>query len=210
MANPAWQVSGEYFETCSCDFVCPCVLSNLAAHPTKGDCTFAFAFQIERGRFGTVALDGLAFAVVGWTPGVMGNGNWKVGLIVDERASADQEQAITGIASGQAGGPMAALGPLMTTFLGVEKKPIRFEKSGLRRAVTIAGVLEQAVEGVPSAADPAETLVIDNTLHPVNRRLALAHAVRSTLRAFGLTWDDTSGRNNGHFAPFAWKAAAAA
>ena len=209
MATPAWQVNGEYFETCSCDFVCPCIPSNLAAKPTKGDCTFAFAFQVDRGRFGTVTLDGLAFAVVGWTPGVMGEGNWKVGLIVDERASAEQQQAIAGIASGQAGGPMAALGPLIGTFLGVEKKPIRFEKTGLKRSVSIPGVLEQAVEGVASAANPAETLVIDNTLHPVNARLALAHAAGSRLRAFGLNWEDSSGRNNGHFAPFAWQAAAA-
>lgn len=209
MPNPAWRVSGDYFETCSCDFVCPCVPSNLSAKPTKGDCTFAFAFRIDQGRFGTVTLDSLAFAVVGSTPGVMGQGNWKVGLIVDERASAEQRQAIAAIASGQAGGPMAALGPLIGTFLGIESKPIRFEKSGLKRSVSIPGVLEQAVEGVASAANPSETVVIDNTLHPANTRLALAHALQSRLRAFGLTWEDTSGRNNGHFAPFVWQAAAA-
>jgi len=25
------------------------------------------------------------------------------------------------------------------------------------------------------------------------------------MHAFGINWDDTSGTNNGHFAPFAWK-----
>jgi hypothetical protein len=25
------------------------------------------------------------------------------------------------------------------------------------------------------------------------------------MHGFGIDWDDTSGRNNGHFAPFAWK-----
>jgi hypothetical protein len=25
------------------------------------------------------------------------------------------------------------------------------------------------------------------------------------MHGFGINWDDTSGRNNGHFAPFAWK-----
>ena len=49
--------------------------------------------------------------MIGYTPGVMLEGNWSVGLIVDERATAEQEQAIAAIASGQAGGPMAALGP---------------------------------------------------------------------------------------------------
>jgi hypothetical protein len=209
MAHPAWQVSGDYFETCNCDYVCPCILDNMAAKPTKGECTFAMAFQINRGRFGDVALDGLGFAVVGSTPGVMGEGNWKVGLVIDERATAAQEQAITGIGSGQAGGPMAALGPLVGTFLGAEKKAIHFEKDGLKRSATIPGVLDQAAVGVPSAGKPGEPLFVDNTAHPANARLALMHAIRSRLTIFGLRWEDTSGRNNGHFASFNWQAAAA-
>jgi hypothetical protein len=209
MAHPAWQVSGDYFETCSCDYVCPCILTNMAAKPTKGECTFAMAFQINRGRFGDVPLDGLGFAVVGSTPGVMGEGNWKVGLVIDERSTAQQEQAITGIGSGQAGGPMAALGPLVGTFLGAEKKPIRFEKNGLRRSATIPGVLEQEGEGVPSASKAGDPLFLDNTAHPANARLALMHALRSRLTIVGLRGEDTSGRNNGHFAPFDWQAAAA-
>ena len=208
MANPAWQVSGEYFETCSCDYVCACILTNMAAKPTKGSCHFAMAFQIDRGRYGNVPLDGLGFAVVGMTPGVMAEGNWKVGLVIDERATAEQTDAITGIGSGQAGGPVSALGPLVGAFLGVEKKPIRFERSGLRRKVTIPGVLGQEAEGVPSASKAGEPIFLDNTAHPANPRLALMHALRSALTVFGLSWNDTSGRNNGHFAPFTWQGAA--
>jgi hypothetical protein len=209
MANPAWQVSGEYFETCSCDYVCACILTNMAAKPTKGSCHFAMAFQIDRGRYGNVTLDGLGFAVVGMTPGVMAEGNWKVGLVIDERATAEQTEAITGIGSGQAGGPVSALGALVGTFLGVEKKAIRFERSGMRRKVTIPGVLEQEAEAVPSVSRSGEPMYLDNTAHPANARLALMHAVRSTLSVFGLSWNDTSGKHNGHFAPFNWQAAAA-
>jgi len=121
MANPAWNASGDYFETCTCDYLCPCLSSNLTAPPTKGECVFAFAFRVDRGRFADVSLDGLCFALVGVAPGEMGEGNWKVGLIVDERVDAAQEQALAAIASGQAGGPMAALRPLISSFLGVEK-----------------------------------------------------------------------------------------
>jgi hypothetical protein len=199
-------VSGEYFETCSCDFVCPCLPSNMGAPPTDGACTFAMAFRIAQGRRGSVVLDGLGFAVIGHTPGVMSAGNWSVGVIVDDRATPEQAEAITAIASGQAGGPMAALGPLVGRFLGVERKPIRFEAAGLRRSVSIPGVLDQAVEGVPGAVNPEEPLYIDNTLHPANARLALAHATRSHVHVFGLDRDDTSGRKNGHFAPFSWAA----
>ena len=209
MPNPAWQVNGEYFETCSCDYVCPCILTNMTAKPTKEACTFAMAFQIDRGRFGAVTLDGLGFAVVGMTPGVMIDGNWKVGVIIDERASAEQEQAVAAIGSGQAGGPMSALGPLVATFLGTDRKAIRFERDGLKRGVTIPGVLEQTAEGVASAGKPGEPMFLDNTMHPANSRLALMRAARSRLTAFGLSWEDTSGRHNGHFAPFSWQAAAA-
>ncbi len=205
MAGVSWQISGDYFETCSCDYVCPCLPTNLAGRPTKGHCHFAFAFHIDRGRHGDVVLDGLSFAVVGRSPGVMAEGNWSVGLIVDERANPDQRQAITGIASGQAGGPMAALGPLIGKFLGAEAKPIRYQKDGMQRSVSIPGVLDQALEGVASPTKPGEPLYIDNTLHPANARLALARAGRSHLHAFGLDWDDASGGNNGHFAPFAWQ-----
>jgi hypothetical protein len=57
-----------------------------------------------------------------------------------------------------------------------------------------------------AGAKPGEPISLDNVAHPVNTRLALAHATRSHLHAFGLDWDDDSGRNNGHFAPFSWQA----
>jgi hypothetical protein len=205
MATTSWQLSGDYFETCSCDFLCPCLPSNLAAQPTQGHCNFAMVFHIDQGRYGNMTLDGLNFAVVGHTPAIMGQGNWSVGVILDERATADQQQAMAAIASGQAGGPMAPLGALISTFLGTEVKPIHYQKNALQRTVTIPGLLDQAMEGLPSAATPGEPLHIDNTIHPANSRLALGRATQSHLHVFGLDWDETSGQNNGHFAPFHWQ-----
>ena len=206
MSSPTWQLTGDYFETCSCDYVCPCVPTNLAGRPTKGRCDFAMVFQIERGNQGNVTLDGLSFAVLGNSPDVMGKGNWAVGLVIDDRATPEQQQAITTIASGQAGGPPAILTAVIGKFLGVETRPIRIQKNGLHRSVSIPTLLDQACDGVPSAADPNQPLYIDNTMHPANSRLALARATQSHMHAFGIDWDDTSGNNNGHFAPFSWKA----
>jgi len=208
MATPSWNISGEYFETCSCDFICPCIVGQMAVRPTKGTCTFAMAMQIERGSFGGVSLDGIPFVVLGYTPEEMGKGNWSVGLIIDERASAEQRDAITAIASGQAGGPMAPLSGLIGTFLGVESAGIRIDRSGLKCTAKAGNLLDMAAEGQrsidPNSTDP---MFLDNTGHPVSSRLALAHASRSHLHALGLAWDDASGRNNGHFAPFAWRSA---
>jgi hypothetical protein len=134
----------------------------------------------------------------------MNQGNWTVGVIVDERASAPQREALTAIASGQGGGPMGALGPLVGNFAGVEAKPIKLEGKGMKRSVSIPGVLDIAVEGIPGAKQD-EPIYFDNVGHPAASRLALAKATRSHLHAFGINWDDTSGRNNGHFAPFSWR-----
>ena len=204
MANVAWQISGDYFEACSCDSVCPCPTSALAARPTKGSCDAGLVFHVDRGRYGNTSLDGLNFAVLLHTPGPMIQGNWTVGLVLDERASAQQREALTTIASGQGGGPMAALGPLIGTFAGTEAKPIRIEGSGMRRSVSIPGMLDLDVEGIPGAKQ-GEPIYFDNVGHPAASRLALAKASRSHLHGFGINWDETSGGNNGHFAPFAWK-----
>jgi hypothetical protein len=178
----------------------------MKARPTKGRCDVGLVFHVDRGQYGATRLDGLSFAVLARTPGAMIEGGWTVGLVLDERASAEQRDALMAIASGQAGGPMAALGPLIGTFAGAESKAITIQKDGLRRSVSIAGMLDLAIEGV-TGANEREPIFFDNVGHPAASRLALARASRSHLHGFGIDWDDTSGHNNGHFAPFAWKAA---
>jgi hypothetical protein len=208
MASTSWEVSGQYYETCSCDFVCPCILGQMAVRPTKGSCTFAMAFQIDRGRYGALSLDGLAFIVLGLTPEEMGKGNWSVGVIADDRANSEQRDALTAIASGGAGGPMSALSGLVGKFLGVESAAIRFDRSGARWSVTAAHLVDMAAQGAngidPNATEP---LHLDNTGHPAASRFALAHASKSHVHALGLAWDDVSGKNNGQYAPFSWRSA---
>ena len=160
---------------------------------------------MERGTYGDVRLDGLNAAVLVYTPGAMGNGDWSVGLVTDANASVEQAHALAAIMSGQGGGPMSALSPLIGSFKGIESRPIHFEQSGMHRSVRIPDVLDQAAEGAPGA-NQEEPMFLENVPHPVNSRLALAHAERSHLHAFGIDWDDTSGQNNGHFAPFHWQA----
>src|SRR5262249_49372396 len=139
---PSWQIAGDYFETCSCDYLCPCVPTNMAGRPTKGWCNFAMIFHIDKGHSESVTLDGMTFAVVGHAPEVMGKGNWSVGIIVDDRASADQKQAIATIASGMAGGPPSILAGVVGKVLGVESAPIQFSKQDMRRSVRIPKLLE--------------------------------------------------------------------
>lgn len=206
MAETDWRLEGDYFETCNCDYLCPCITSFMQAPPTTGECKVAIAFQINKGHYGELSLDGVAFVVAAYTPGPMADGDWTVGLIIDDGASGKQVEAIGAIASGGAGGPMAPLAGLIGTFAGIETRPIKFEQDGMRWSISIPDMLEQSCEGVPGALDPAVPVYIENVAHPANSKLALAKATGSHLHAFGIDWDDDSGNNNGHFAPFSWAA----
>ena len=204
MAN--WKIEGQYFETCNCEFICPCITSNLAALPTEGDCKAAITLKIERGEKDGIQLDGVAFIVFMHTPGAMGEGDMTIGLIVDDGASDEQVTAIAAIASGQDGGPMAALAPLVTKNAGIERCPIQIDVDGASYSVKAGDLVDQAIVGVMSAADDAVPMYLENTAHPANSRLALAKATHSRFHAFGFDWDDASGTRNGHFAPFSWAA----
>ncbi|HSE47945.1 MAG TPA: DUF1326 domain-containing protein [Terriglobales bacterium] len=201
-----WRIEGQYMESCNCTYLCPCIGSNLTARPSEGDCKAAVALRIDRGEKDGVKLNGLSFIVMLHSPAAMAEGNMTVGLIVDERASEAQVKAIADIATGAAGGPMAALAPLVGKVAGVEKRAIRFEQDGMKFRVTAGELVDQSIEGVPGPARAGEPIYLDNTCHPVNARLALAKATRSKFDVFGMRWNDSSGKRNGHFAPFAWSA----
>jgi hypothetical protein len=180
----------------------------MAVRPSKETCAFAMAFEVSQGSYGPVALDDLAFIVLGFTPGVMAKGDWSVGLIVDERASAEQREAITAIASGAAGGPMAGLSGLIGKFLGVQPAPIRFARTGAKWSVKASDFVDMAAEGAKGInPDATEPMHLDNTGHPAADRFALARAAKSRVDAFGLAWEDLSGTNNGQYAPFSWRSA---
>jgi hypothetical protein len=180
----------------------------MAVTPTKGSCTFAMALQVERGTFANVTLDGLGFIVLAYTPEAMIKGNWSVGLIIDERAKAEQRDAIAAITSGNAGGPMAALSGLVGKFAGIESARIEFKRNGVKWTVNASPLLEMSAEGAMGInPNNPEPLYLDNTGHPINDRLALCHATKSHVKALGISWDDATGKNNGHYAPFSWRSA---
>ena len=110
-----WSLAGDYFETCNCNVLCPCLISTsppMTARPTEGDCHVALFFHVDRGSYGAVKLDGLNLVVCASSDGPMGQGNWTGATYVDERADDGQMEALGAIFSGATGGPMAAFAPL--------------------------------------------------------------------------------------------------
>ena len=204
-----WTMKGQYMEACSCNFLCPCIPKNATTPATYDFCKVALAFAVDAGTYGDVTLDGVRFVFFAQSGAVMSQGNWIGGLIIDTAASDAQVEAITAIASGAAGGPLALLAPLIGEFRGVERHPIGFVKDGKSVSVRIDGRLDQQIVGVDSVSVPGECVVVDNTFHPVNKRLNLATAVRNVISAFGIDWRGEPDRTNGHFAAFDWQSDAA-
>jgi len=203
---PTWSISGEYFENCNCAVVCPCLMSTqapLTSRPTEGACEVAFAFHLDRGSFGDVALDGLNVAMIARTPGPMIEGNWKAALYLDERADDRQREALQAIFTGQAGGIMGAFAPLISEVLGVKAVPIDYRVEGKRRSVEIPDIMSLAVRPAASAMGEDKEIVAVNA-HPFAPD-GVAIAVGepgSTWSDYGLRWDNSG--KNGHYAAITW------
>lgn len=201
----SWQLSGDYFENCNCDIVCPCLFSagpQMTAQPTAGACEVAFGFHIDHGHYGDVALDGLNASLTARTPGAMGAGNWAVALYLDERADEPQRQALQAIFTGQVGGIMGALAPLISTVLGIKTVPITFHKDGMKRSLEIPGVASLAVHAVPSGAPDKEIWAINaHPFQPAGVSMAVGDS-GSTWEDYGMRWDNSG--KNAHYAPITW------
>ena len=200
-----WQLTGDYFENCNCDVVCPCLVSKaapLTSRPTQGVCDVLLAFHIEQGRYDGTALDGLSVVLAVHAPGPMADGNMSAAAYIDERADDTPTAALGAIFTGAEGGPMAAFAPLITTHLGVKKLPIRYEIQGKSRSVEIPGIARMSVEPLPTMHPGGE--IWGSLGHPVAPdRLALAVGrAGSSFADYGMRWDNSG--KNGHYAPISW------
>ncbi len=206
MPEAKWKLSGQFMESCNCDYLCPCIYTNSQGAVTHDHCTSIQVYRIDEGHFGDTRLAGLKFALFIRSGKVMSDGNWIFAGVVDEKANDAQRKALAAIVSGEAGGPPAMIrDTLVSDFRGVAFEPIEFTMEGLRRSASIPGTVSLTIEGVPSKSEKGSPIFIDNTEHPANRRVALAQSTALHVHGFGLD-DDLDGKgNNGHFASFNWE-----
>jgi hypothetical protein len=198
--NRQWRIEGEYFESCNCELLCPCLLSHAQARPTEGHCDVVLAIHISRGNCDGVGLDGLNAVQALTTPGPMANGNGTLAVYVDSRANDQQRSALESIFTGSAGGPPSILAGMVTRRLPTKSARIDFTSEGRSYKLAIDGITEITVEGVTGAAN--QIVWLDNVAHPFSRRLAAAKAGRSQYTDHTLAFDN-SGRN-GHFSGIDW------
>ena len=200
-----WSISGEYFENCSCDVVCPCEISPLGflqANPDNGYCNVILVFHITEGTFGNTDLSDLNVIMAARAVGPMANGNWTAAVYLDERASEEQQQALGTIYGGAAGGPPSALAPLIGTQLGVKLVPIDYRNEGTKRSARIGGILDANIQAVPSPFEDKVVIKLNaNPLFP-GEDWVQAYGAQTTYTDHDFQWDNTG--KCADYAVFRW------
>jgi hypothetical protein len=189
----AWNLNGSYFETCSCDLMCPCNMS-FDHGATYDYCRVTLVFNIREGNIEGTDVGGLKVAAIVDTPKVMTEGNWRLGLFVDDQATDQQAELLTAVMGGQKGGPMEAIAPLVGEMLGVERAAIEIVEDGLRHSVRIGDAIDFEIEDiVPFGIQTGEPVRLVGVFHPVASEFRAAEAKRSNINAFGIQYEGKSG-----------------
>jgi hypothetical protein len=196
----AWNLKGTYFETCSCEVVCPCTAS-LALPADYDRCKVTLVFNITEGDVEGTDVGGLKVAAIADSPKLMSDGNWRLGVFVDAAASDAQAEKLMAVFGGQLGGPMEALGPLVGENLGVQRAPIEVHEEGLRHSVKIGDAIDFEIEDVVSfGAESGEPARLSGIFHPAGSELTISKATRSRIDAFGIQYEGRAGFSTSSFA----------
>jgi hypothetical protein len=196
----SWNLEGTYFETCSCEVVCPCTAS-LALGADYDRCRVTLVFNVTRGDVEGTNVSGLKVAAIADTPKVMSDGNWRLGVYLDAAASDEQAEKLGAVFGGQLGGPMEALGPLVGENLGVERAQIEVREDGLRHSVKIGDAIDFEIEDVVSfGVETGEPARLTGIFHPAGSELTISKATRSKINGFGIEYEGKSGFSSSRFA----------
>src|SRR3954447_8198179 len=196
----AWNLRGSYIETCSCELMCPCNTS-LDHGATYDFCRVTLVFNIREGTVDGTDIAGSKVAIIADTPKVMTEGNWRVGVFVGDEASDEQFDKLVQVFSGQLGGPMAGLAPLIGEMLGVERAAIEIDDDGLRHSVRVGDGIDFTIEDiVPFGVESGQPVRFNGMFHPVGPDLTMAEAKRSRINAFGISYEGKTGLSKSGFA----------
>ena len=198
----AWQVKGTYFETCSCNVVCPCAVASFDIGADYDRCAFALVFSVAKGEIDGTDVSGTRVVAIGDTPKVMTDGNWSLGMFIDAETD-EQVEKLGGVFGGAMGGPMEGIAALVGDMRGIERATIEVKEDGLAHSVKIGKEVEFAVEDVvPLGVETGEPSRAVGISHFAGSELTISKATEASINAFGIEVDGKSAFST----PFSWAA----
>jgi hypothetical protein len=148
MPDIQWQIRGEEAGGCNCAWGCPCQFN---ASPTHGHCEGFVTVRVTEGHFGDLELDGIRFGFAFSFPGALHEGNGTVQVVIDERTTPAQRDAIVALTSGAHGGPIfeifAAIAPNRPAPL-VAAIDIESDRERRVATISVSGVIEYRAEPI--------------------------------------------------------------
>ncbi len=193
-ASGGYVLDGTLLEICSCATPCPCFIGE---DPDGGECFGVIAFRLDRGKVGEVDVSGLTLVNVAHIPGNALAGNWRLVLLVDDRASAEQEAALLAAFGGKLGGPLADMANLIGEVVAVERASIRHETDQAEGSLVADGVIEAELVPIRSGPDGSTATIYDSAFSTVKGAPAYigkSKRYRVNLPRHGMTWS-YDGRN---------------
>ena len=146
-----WEVEGVEFANCNCSWGCPCQFNGL---PTNGDCRALTFFQVDKGRFGDVNLDGTKFGFLAAWPAAIHLGNGQFQIVIDEKANPQQRKALETISRGGETEPgsliLQVFSATITKYLPPVFKPINLtiDYTARTASVSVPGLVEGKAESI--------------------------------------------------------------
>jgi hypothetical protein len=153
----AYRLEGKLLEVCTCNVLCPCWVG---ADPDSDDgtCDGTLSWHIEKGEIEGIDVSGLTIAMLCHIPGNIMNGNWRVVVFVDDKASSQQEEAILKVFTGKLGGPVADFASLVGEVVGVERVAVTFEVEEGKGRLRLGSVVTADLEPFEGATGKSTTL----------------------------------------------------
>ena len=154
-----WEIHATVVANCNCAYGCPCQFDAL---PTYGTCEAADGFKIEKGFYGGVSLDGVSAGMLAKWPGPIHEGNGERLIIIDDRATAEQRNALEKIISGKDTEELATIFWVVNAMTSIRHEtlylPVTVEADMDARTgrVVVDGVFDLNVEPIMNPVTGAE------------------------------------------------------
>jgi hypothetical protein len=190
----AYNLEGKLLEVCDCNVLCPCWIGE---DPDNGTCDTVVAYHIDKGTIDGTDVSGLSLALAAFLPGNILQGDWRVAVFIDDKATPQQQEALLNVWTGKLGGPVADLAKLVGQVLTVQRAPITFTVTEGEGTLKIGDVVEAVMAPYKGATGNLTTLneSVFSTIPGSPAYVSKASRFRRKSKQYGLNDVDLQNKN---------------